>query len=232
MKKNKLIEIGIDTLSIFEPLSFTIKHLYESFTDDEIAHLTKEVEKIKSYLGLSKVHLNSNEERFIRLFLEKSYKMNRAIKYISIDYKDLFESLNIDKNSFEDILMNLESYDFIRQTKLIGGEGFIELEYPIFWNSNLLEIESGNSISFEHILVIVTKYLFDEHRHSKGVISSETIMKSTSLNEFLLNPILAYYEEYQIVNPLHTMGDVSIIYNAFILNKASLTKLNRKIVHD
>ena len=228
MNKKNLINLGFTGANVVMPYLGIVKTLFDNAESNKAQ---KEIELIKQKLGLVKVQLKNVEFTFLQIFTEKSIQECTSFEYLSIDYDEVFNILEIDKNSFKDILMSLESYGFIcHKSQGMGYNGIIKVSSKVFWNSNLLEKISDNSFSFESWLKVTTEFLYENYRYSEEPIRIKQFIKEGNASEFLINPIMSFYLENNIIKIICQPGSNSAtICSDFQVVSSELYKLYHNI---
>lgn len=217
-------------LSSFEPYTKMATSAFGMITNyrqnKKIESVEKDVSKIKDVLGLKETNLSDDELKIISLFIMKSEEFNRSINLVTMEYDD-FVNISVE-NSIDDILMYLESYNFLNVERFISGESHYKLKYEVFINSDLLQKVFNDSMTYSELFRMVVNFMFDNYRRD-NILDTHKILEELTLNNFLLNPILFHLDNIGVIKLIRTFGKNDLIADSFSLDKPKLFELYKKL---
>ena len=109
-------------LEQFEPYTKVASTVYGMVVNyrqnKKIESVENDVLEIKSILGLKEISLTNNELKVISTFIDNSIKLDKSVDLMALSMSS-FKKLDIDED-IEDIFINLQSYGFIVENKIIS----------------------------------------------------------------------------------------------------------------
>jgi len=200
--------------------------------DKKLEYHDKELALIKEKLGLNTYSISDDELKVINTFLIQSEQIDRNLKLVDINFENLKKETNFKEERLKEILLNLESEEFINITRIPNSKEY-KLNYSIFYKSNLIEKMYSNSISYFDILnIIIDKLLNTDSDSSDMLIYVDKFIEKHSLNSFLINPIIVHFELLNIIKESHLETGSCILVKSYIcIDKAKLIKYNKQLLN-
>lgn len=226
----KMINPLFKFLAGMNPISNAIVNLVDDYKNEEqFSKINEELNLIKQRLGILPYLLNTDEIKLIDVFLAFSEECKKPLYLAPLTINDLMAKTGFLGEKIKRLIETLENENFIKRGDAWTPD--FQLEYSIFYKSDLITQLSSQAVNYYDILDLVIKYLRDEKNiEDKYNISIEKIMKDVTLNHFLINPILWHLQEEEIISYEKQLPPSHLITNYFSLNRGKLDKFSKRLL--